>query len=191
MAKRGATEIRKGNVLDQDGGLWKVIDFDHNTPGNWRAIINIRVKNLSTGQSKTIRCGSSDNFEVAYLETRKCQYLYKDATTKSYVFMDQNDFEQYELSEDLVGDVMPFVVEEQVVDVTFYADDAVGIDIPGSVILTITESEPAAKGNSVNNIFKRAVCQTGLEIKVPLHIDVGETVKINTQTGEFLGRAKE
>lgn len=188
---RRATEIRKGNVLDIDGELWKVVEFDHNTPGNWRAIINLKIKNLSTGQTKTERFGSGDVLEVAFLEARKCQYLYRDQTTKAFVFMDQEDYNQYELNEDDVGQEMQYVVEEQIVDMTFHDGRPISLDLPGSVTLRVTESEPAIKGNSVSNIFKRAVVETGLEIKVPLHIDVDELVKISTATGEFQGRAKE
>ena len=108
---RRATEIRKGNVLDIDGELWKVIDFDHNTPGNWRAIIHVKMKNLATGQTKSERFGSGDVVEFAFMEAHKCQYLYRDQTTKAYVFMDQEDYEQYELNEDEVGDEMKYIVE--------------------------------------------------------------------------------
>lgn len=188
---RRATEIRKGNVLEIDGELWKVVEQDHNTPGNWRAIINLKVKNLKTGQTKTNRYGSGDVLEVAFLDNRKCQYLYQDMTTKCYVFMDNESFDQYELEVDEVGDAMEYVVEEQVVDMTFHDETPVDLTLPTTVHLRVTQSEPAAKGNSVSNIFKRAVLETGKEIKVPLHIDEGELVKVSTQTGEFQGRAKE
>lgn len=186
-----ATEIRKGNVLEIDGELWQVIDREHIAPGNWRAINHFKLKNLATGNSKQLRCGSGELLEVAFLEKRPCQYLYQDQSTKSYVFMDQKDYEQYELGEDVLGNAMSYVKEEQIIDVTFHNEVAVNIDLPASVTLRITESDPAAKGNTVSNVFKRAVVETGLEIKVPLHIAVDELVKISTETGEFQGRAKE
>ena len=188
---RRATEIRKGNVLEIDGELWKVIDQDHNTPGNWRAIINLKVKNLRTGQTKTNRHGSGDVLEVAFLENRKCQYLYKDKTTSAYVFMDNENYEQYELSDDDVGEAMKYVVESQIVEMTFHGEMPVDLTLPASVNLRVAESDPAIKGNTVSSVFKRAVLETGLVIKVPMHIAEGEMIKVSSQTGEFQGRAKE
>jgi elongation factor P len=190
MGKR-VTEIRKGMCVEYEGGLCMVIDYEHHTPGNLRAIINIKLKNLKTGSVKVQRFGSGDVLEVAYLDTKECQYLYKDKTTGKYVFMDQESYEQYEIDEAMIGGYMPYVVEEQVVQVKFHEHTPLSVELPSSVNLKITESEPSSKGNSVSNLFKRAVCQTGLEIKVPLHIGVGELVRISTETGEFLGRAKE
>ena len=191
MGRLKATEIRKGNVLELDGELWQIVSYDHSTPGNWRAIIQVKLRHLVSGQSKAIRPAAGDMFEIAFLDTRKCQYLYKDATTNVYVFMDEETYDQHELSEEIAGDAMRFVKEEQVADVTFHDGGAVSVQLPGSVSLKVTESEPAVKGNSVSNIFKRAVVETGLEIKVPLHISVGDVVKINTETCEFQGRSKE
>ncbi|HGY90185.1 MAG TPA: elongation factor P [Planctomycetes bacterium] len=188
---RRATEIRKGNVLLIDGSLWTVTDYDHHTPGNLRSIIRLGIKNLSTGQSKQIRAGSGDTFEVAFLETRKCQYLYRDSGDNTYVFMDNQDYEQYHLQPDLVGDAMNFVKEEDIIDVTFYEGQPISVELPGSVVLTVTEAEPSAKGNTVSGVSKKAKVETGLEIKVPAHISAGEKVKISTQTGEFLGRAND
>ena len=188
---RKATEIRKGMVLQIDNALWAVTDYDHHTPGNLRAIIRIKIKNLSSGASKEFRAGSGDVFEVAYLEKKKCQFLYKDQTTGDFIFMDEKDYEQYALSPDLVGDAMRFVVEQQVVDMTFHEEKAISVELPSSVVLTITEADPAAKGNTVTNVFKRAVLETGFEIKVPAHINSGERVKVSTETGEFLGRSND
>lgn len=188
---RRATEIRKGNVLEIDGELWKVVDQDHNTPGNWRAIINLKVKNLRTGQTKTNRYGSGDVLEVAFLENRKCQYLYRDVTTSCFVFMDNENYDQYELSEDEIGDAMSYVVEEQIVEMTFHDDKPVDITLPASVNLRVKQSDPAIKGNTVSSVFKPAVLETGLVIKVPMHIAEGELIRLSTQTGEFQGRAKE
>ena len=188
---RRATEIRKGNVLDIDNELWKVVKYHHHTPGNLRAIINMKCKNLQNGSWKHIRAASGDSFEVAFLETRKCQYLYKDEGNGNFIFMDQANYEQYELDGEMVEDEMPYVVENYECNLTFHNDVPISLDLPGHVVLTVIESEPAAKGNTVSNLFKRAVVETGLEIKVPLHIDVGEKVKVSTETGEFQGRSND
>ncbi|MEZ6196690.1 MAG: elongation factor P [Planctomycetota bacterium] len=186
-----ATEVRKGNVLKIDNELWVVLDREHIAPGNWRAINHFKLRNIQTGGRKELRCGSNEMLEVAFMEKRKCQYLYRDEGQQAYVFMDLGNYEQYELREDVVKDAMNYVVEQQEIDVTFHDNIAISVELPGTVVLEVTESEPAIKGNSVSNIFKRAVVETGLEIKVPLHIAAGEKVKISTSTGEFMGRAND
>ena len=135
-----------------------------------------------------MRLGSSDAFEVAYLDRKKAEYLYKEANG-DYVFMDQQSFDQFPLNEELVGDKMGFVKENTVVDVTFHESLAIGVELPSSVILKVVESESAVKGNTATNVKKEAVLETGLKIKVPLHIQAGEMVKVSTADGEFQGRA--
>jgi elongation factor P len=190
MTKR-ATEIRKGNVVILEGDLWQVVEQNHHTPGNLRAIINIRFKNLASGQTRQERYSSSDSIEIAFLEERKCQYLYRDVVTKIFVFMDSETFDQIEIPEEQIIESMNYVIEQQELPLTFHNGTPISVELPSSVNLRITESEPATKGNTVSNLFKRAVLETGLEIKVPLHIAEGELVKLSTATGEFMGRAKE
>lgn len=183
-----ASDVRKGNVLVIDGELYLVTDFQHIAPGNWRAMNQIKCKHLQTGTVKQMRLGSSENVEVAYLERRKATYLYKEGD--HYVFMDSENYEQYHLAEDLVGEQMKFVRENQAVEVTFYEESPISMDLPGSVVLKIVEAELAVKGDSVTNDKKNAVAETGLNVRVPMHINQDEYVKISTQTGEFLSRAK-
>ena len=124
-----------------------------------------------------MRLGSSDVLEVAYLDRRKCEYLYKEANG-DYIFMDQQSFDQFPLNEEIVGDKMGFVKENTVVDVTFHEALAIGVELPSSVILKVVESESAVKGNTATNVKKEAILETGLKIKVPLHIHAGEMVKV-------------
>jgi elongation factor P len=187
MAVR-ATEIRKGQVIERDGDLWLVTDYEHKTPGNLRAIINIKIKSLSSGQTMPVRLGSADMLEVAYLERRKAEYLYKESNG-DYVFMDNESFDQFSLSPDFVGDKMSYVRENTVVEITKHGETPVGVELPPVVTLKIIESENAVKGNTATNVKKVAKLETGIEIKVPLHIGVGEVVKVSTETGEFMGRA--
>lgn len=181
------TEVRKGMVLQMDGELWVVTRYDHITPGNWRAINQIYLRNILTGAQRQMRMGSSENVEPAYLEKRNCEYLYQDGD--GYVFMDQNSFDQFTLQKEMVADQMFYIKENESVIVTFFDDRPITLELPANVILEIVEAEAAVKGNSVTNMTKNAKTETGLEIKVPLHIDVGEKVKISTETGEFQGRA--
>jgi elongation factor P len=182
-----ATELRKGTVIvGERGDLLLITEYNHHTPGNLRAVIHLKVKNLATGQTTPMRLGSSDAFEVAYLDTKKCEYLYKDSD--GYVFMDSETYEQFPMPADLVADKMGYVRENSVVNVTFHGALPVGVELPSSVTLKVIEAEAAVKGNTATNVKKEAIVETGLKIKVPLHVTVGDQVKINTADGEFLGR---
>lgn len=183
-----ATELRKGNVLEKDGELLLITDYSHATPGNWRAIIQVKYKNLVSGITGSMRPAAGDSFEIAYLDKKKMQYLYAEANG-DYVFMDQESYEQVTLTKDLAEESMGFVKESEVIDVTFHGENAIGLELPTQVVLEITEAEMAVKGNSATNVKKDAVLETGRKIRVPLHINTGEKVKVNTDTGEFMGRA--
>jgi elongation factor P len=183
-----ATEIRKGQVLEMNGDLWLVTDYEHKTPGNLRAIINIKTRSLTSGATSAMRLGSSDVLEVAYLDRKRAEYLYREGTG-NFVFMDTESYEQFELSPDFVGDKMLYVRENTQVEVTFHGPKPVGVELPPQVILTVTEAESAVKGNTTSGVKKDAVLETGLKLKVPIHITVGDKVKVATETGEFQGRA--
>ena len=185
-----ATEIRKGTVLDKDGELLLVTEYIHKTPGNLRSIIQIKTRNLATGQAGAMRLGSGDTLEVAFLEKKKAQYLYKESNG-DFVFMDNETYDQFHLPEDLVGDKMGFVKENETIEVTFHETTAIGVELPTSVVLEVTEAEEAVKGNTATNVKKDAVVETGMAVKVPLHVGVGDKIKLNTETGDFQGRAKE
>ena len=182
-----ATELRKGQVIEKDGDLLLITDYEHKTPGNLRAIINIKTKSLKTGQANSMRLGSGDTMEVAYLDRRKAEYLYKDST--GYVFMDSETYEQFPLSEDFVGDKMGFVRENSTIDVTFHEGNPIGVELPSQVVLKVVEAEAAVKGNTTSGVKKEAVLETGLAIKVPMHIQPDEEIRVSTADGEFQGRA--
>jgi len=183
-----ATEIRKGQVIQMNGDLLLVTDFEHKTPGNLRAIINIKTRSLTTGSMNAMRLGSGDVLEVAFLDRKKAEYLYREASG-NYVFMDTDSYEQFELNEEFVGDKMPYVRENTQVEVTFHGTTPVGVELPPQVVLKVTEAENAVKGNTSSGVKKEAVVETGLRVKVPMHISVGDEIKIATTNGEFQGRA--
>jgi elongation factor P len=183
-----ATDIRKGTVLIMDGQLFICTDFAHATPGNLRGRVQTKLRNLKTGQIIDRKFSSDERIETAYLDKRACEYLYKDG--KYYVFMDQSNFEQYMLEEAIVGEQMGYIVPNSTVQVTFYETTPVSIDLPGTVELKVTETDPGVRGDTVSNVFKPATLETGLQIKVPNHISVGDVVRISTSTGEFQGRSK-
>ena len=183
-----ATELRKGQVIEKNGDLLLITDYEHRTPGNWRAIISVKTKSLKTGTTGAMRLSSGDTLDIAYLDKRKADYLYREGTG-DFVFMDNESYEQFHLSPDLVAEPMSFVRENTTVEVTFHDGNAIGIELPASVVLTVTEAEEAVKGNTASNVKKDAVLETGRKIKVPMHIKSGEEIKVSTDTGEFQGRA--
>lgn len=184
------TEARKGMILVHEGQLHIVVDYEHIAPGNWRAINQLKLKNLKTGNNVQLRLGSSEMVEPAHLEAKPCQYLYFDHN-QGFIFMDNDTFEQYAIDAELLGDKKNYLVENGTVTVTFHEGAAVGVDMPPSVTLKVTMAETAARGNTVNGVTKNVTLETGYVVKVPGFIEAGELVKISTESGEFLGRAKE
>lgn len=185
-----ATELRKGMVLQIKGQLVQITDYSHATPGNWRAIIQVKTRNLTTGQQTGFRPSAGESFETAFLDRKKCQYLYQEANG-DYVFMDGDTFEQYQIPADLVVDRMAFVKESDEVELTFHGTTPLGLELPTNVVLEVADAEMAVKGNSATGVKKDAVLETGHKLKVPMHISVGEKITVNTDTGEFVGRSKE
>jgi elongation factor P len=189
MATR-STDVRKGQVLERDGELLLITEYEHRTPGNLRSIIQLKLKNLSTGQNLSLRLSSADTVDVAFLDKKKSEYLYQESNG-DFVFMDSETYEQFHLSKDLVGDKMGFVKPNEGVEVTFHGTTPIDIALPPSVVLEVVEAEMAVKGNTATNVKKEAVLETGQPIKVPLHIKAGERVKVSTETGDFMGRAND
>jgi elongation factor P len=189
VASANYSDVRKGQVIvGEDGQLYVVIDRDLNTPGNWRAILNLRLKNLKTGAVTPKRFKPEDKVEIAYLDKRPMQYLYQEA--QDYVFMDKETYDQISLSKEWVGDNILYLKENDDVQVTFYNGKALSIEPPASVALKVTETEPGVKGATAAAQYKPATCETGLKITVPAFINIGDVIVIDTRTGEYISRAK-
>jgi elongation factor P len=182
-----ATEVRKGQVLNIDGELFQVTDTRHSTPGNKRGFIQMKIKSLSRGNTIQRKFSSTESVDIAFLDTRGCEYLYRDGD--GFVFMDSENYEQYNLTAAVVGDLMGYVKLNEVVKVTFYEGNPLSVELPSSVVLKVIQTEPGLKGNTVTNVYKPAVLETDLEIKVPMYINIDEKVKVDTRSGEFIGRA--
>ena len=185
-----ANDIRKGSILIHKGELWQAVEVEHRTPGNWRAFVQVKLRNVKTGIHTNERFQSTQNVEKAWLDKRKAEYLYDDPNTGP-VFMDQESYEQYSLSKELLGEAMHWVKPNEVVEVTFYEGTPIGLELPPNVVLEVTETDPASKGDTVSNVQKPAKLETGHTIKVPAHIRVGDMVKISTVTGEFQERVNK
>lgn len=181
-----ATDLRKGKIIKMDGKLVRITDFQHITPGNWRGIVQIKFKDIITGNGSQKRISPEDKFEDVFLDNRKMSYLYKSGD--KYVFMDNETFEQPELGEEVVGDSAGYLKENDECNIYFYEGEVVSLELPPNVVLKITYTEPGVRGDTVQNVTKPATLETGLEIKVPNHIHQGDMVRVDTRTGEFVER---
>ncbi len=182
-----AIDLRKGQVVKIDGELYTVSGFNHVTPGKGRAHMQVSIKNLKQGNVTQKRYRPSDKVEDVFLDHRDMEYLYQEGD--NYCFMDTENYEQVFLAKDLLGDAMSYIAPNAKVTVSLYENNAIGVELPSSVTLKIIETDPGTKGDTVTNVFKPAKLETGYVTKVPLFINTGEIIKIDTRTGEFMGRA--
>lgn len=183
------TQIRKGNVIAIDGGNFKVLDHHLNTPGNKGGIVTFKLKNLGTGANISKRFNSNQSVDTVFAQKRSCQYLYPE--NNGWVFMDNETYDQFTLDEDVLGDNMKYVPLNTDVLILYLEETPIDLELSASVTLEVVEAEPSIRGDTATNVTKRVVCQTGLEVKAPQHINVGELISVDTRTGDFLGRAKE
>ncbi len=182
-----ASEIKKGMIIKDGANFFIVTEMEHRTPGNLRAIYQAVIKNILTGQTLNKRYSPSDSVEKADLESKKVQYLYKDHS--GFHFMDMENYESIALDESLVGFAKDYLKENLEAELLYYEHRPISIEIPVSVALKIVESAPGAKGDTSGKATKPAKLETGLVVNVPLFIDEGETVMVDTRTGQYLGRA--
>src|SRR5262247_707920 len=183
-----ATQIRKGMVILHNGQPHKVLEFHHHTPGNLRAMVQTKLRNLKSGSSTEHRFRSTDNIERAVLEDHEMTYLYQEGNM--YNFMNTETYEQVAISGDDLGDAVNYLLPETVIQVQFYEGSPIGIDIPGVVELTVVETEPEVKGATVSNVGKTAKLETGITIQVPAFIKQGEKIRVDTTEGRYIERAK-
>jgi elongation factor P len=182
-------DVRKGMVLvGDDGQLYQCLDRDLNTPGNWRAILQLKLKNLKTGSITMNRVRPQDKVEVAYLEKKDFQYLYQEG--EDYIFMDTETYDQFPMPKDLLGDQMKYLKENDTVKLTMYEGKPLDIELPATVDLKVVETEPSVKGATAAAQYKPAIMETGLKVTVPPFIGVGDVLSVDTRTGEYLSRAK-
>ncbi len=189
MASTKMIDIRRGMVLNMNGQLLYCLERDLNTPGNWRAILYLKLKNLKTGSIVDERVHPDDKVDVVYLDTREYQYSYKDGS--DYVFMDTESFEQVTLSGDMVGDKIDYLRENDMCKITFYDGKALDMELPQTVTLKVVETDPGIKGATAAAQDKPATLETGKVIRVPSFITEGEQVVVQTEDGKYLKRVKE
>jgi elongation factor P len=189
MASILYVDVRKGMVIIYKNELWQCIDRDLRTPGNLPSKLTLKLKNLKTGFVNQERVHPEDKVEQAYLEKREMQYLYKDGD--SYVFMDNETFDQIHLDEDMVGENAGYMKENMNVQVQFHDNKALSIELPASVELEVIETDPSIKGATAQAQYKPATVDTGIKITVPPFINIGDRILVDTRDGKYLSRAKE
>jgi elongation factor P len=183
-----ASEIKNGNIIRFNGELVTVEEFIHRTPGNLRAFYQARMRNVKTGKLVEYRFRTDEEVEIARVETNDYQYLYEDGDF--FVVMDNNSYEQFNIPKFLFGDAAKFLKEGMNVIVAFESDEPIMAQAPASVELEITYTEPAVKGDTSTNATKYATVETGVEIRVPLFINQGDKVRVDTRTGDYIERVK-
>lgn len=177
-----------GAVLRYEGELCEVMESTHRTPGNLRAFYQVKMRNLRTGKSFEQRFRSGEELTFVSLEAKKLQYLYHDGS--DYIFMDSSNYEQYPVSEAVLGDKANFLKEGDVVAIDFSGHDIVKVEIPMFVELKVTQTEPGVRGDTATGGTKPATLESGAKVQVPFFINEGDVVKVDTRTAQYLERVK-
>lgn len=181
-----ANDLRKGSAIVYNGQVYVVTEVNHRTPGNKRAFVQATMKELKGGKIIQAKLSSTEEMNVADLESKRAQYSYHDQD--GFHFMDLVDYQTFTLKDDVIGDQKYYIKENDELDVYFHDGIAVIVELPPHVFLKVTESPPGVRGDSVSNTTKTAVCETGLKIQVPLFINEGNEIKVDTRTGSYLSR---
>ena len=187
MAMITAGDFRKGMTVEIDGQVWSVTDFLHVKPGKGAAFVRTKLKNVMTGAVLEQTFNPTDKYPTAHIETKEMQYLYNDG--ELYYFMDMESYEQIGLTYDQVEDAINFIVENMNVTIRFYKEKPFSVAAPNFVELTVTETEPGFRGDTATGTTKPATLETGYKLNVPLFINEGEKIRIDTRTGEYMARA--
>lgn len=182
-----AGEFRNGTTFEEDGKVLQVVEFQHVKPGKGAAFVRTKTKNVITGAVTEVTYNPTAKFPTAFVERREMQYSYNDGDL--YYFMDSETFEQVPLNEKDLGEAFRFVKENETVKVLSYKGNVFGIEAPNFVVLEVVETDPGFKGNTATNTLKPAKLETGAEIRVPLFINEGDMIRIDTRTGEYMERA--
>jgi elongation factor P len=181
-----ANELRKGTTFILDGELYQVLEYQHYKPGRGNAIIRTKIRNLRTGSTIPRNFLSGERFEEAPVERRTVQYLYEDG--EAFYFMDTQTYDQVHMNADMVGDRAGFLKEGMEVTLTVLESEVLDVDLPASVELEVVDSELAVAGDTATGASKTITCETGLQVNVPLFINVGDTIRVDTRTGAYLTR---
>src|SRR3954470_22775496 len=186
MATIQATRLKKGMLVKIDQDLFRVLELQHVTPGNLRGFVRVKLRNIRSGNLSDQKLRSEDSLERATLDEREMQYLYQDGD--DFYFMDTSSYEQIHITSEALGDSVGYLKAEMTIQVEFYGTEAVGIELPQTVDLKVTDTAPGIKGATASNQIKPATLETGVVVNVPPFINTGDVVRVNTETGEYLSR---
>ena len=189
MATITAGDFRNGVTFEMDGKVMTVVEFQHVKPGKGAAFVRTKMKNVVTGAVTETSFNPTAKFEQAFVERKEAEYSYQDGDL--YYFMDPETFDMIPLNRDVLGDAFKFVKENTVCKLQSYKGSVFGVEVPNFMDLEVTETEPGVRGDTATNVTKPATLETGAEIKVPLFINIGDKITIDTRTGEYMGRTKE
>jgi elongation factor P len=182
-----ASDIRRGMAINYNGDISVVLDFQHRTPGNLRAFVQATLRSIKTGKASDVRFSSTEKIDPVPMMTTKMEFSYKDGA--DFVFTNPENYETVTIAAELVGDAKNFLVENAPVTVVFVEEKAVSVEVPASVILTVTDAPEGIRGDSANNVQKPVTVETGITVQAPLFIKTGEKIKIDTRTGKYMERA--
>jgi elongation factor P len=187
MASLQATRLKKGMLIKMDQDLYRVLELQHVTPGNLRGFVRVKMRNIRSGVLADNRFRSDDTVERAVLDEREMQYLYQDGD--AFCFMDTTNYEQVHISSEALGDSVNYLKAEMTIKVEFYEVEPVGIELPVTVDLKVTDTAPGIKGATASAQVKPATLETGLVVQVPPFVNSGDVIRVSTDTGEYLSRA--
>jgi len=183
-----ATQIRNGMIIVFNGELHRVHEASHRTPGNLRAFMQVRMRNLRTGSMNDHRFSSNDRVEKASLDTHEMEYLYSDPA--GHHFMNQENYDQITLPDDVVGDSLKYLLPNTAMSVDFYEGNPVGIELPNTVTLTVTETQPGMKGATASASYKPATLENGVVVQVPPFVGEGEEIIVDPSENRYIERAR-
>src|SRR3954453_18130055 len=187
MSTIQATRMRKGMLVKVENDLFRVLELQHVTPGNLRGFVRVKLRNIRSGNLSDQKLRSEDSLERATLDEREMQYLYQDGD--DFYFMDTSSYEQIHITSEALGDSVGYLKAEMTIQVEFYGTEGVGIELPQTVDLKVTDTAPGIKGATASNQIKPATLETGVVVNVPPFVNTGDLVRVNTETGEYLSRA--
>jgi elongation factor P len=187
MAKVSSSDVRPGDTVVYENILYEVINYEHVKPGKGGAFVRLKLRNikLNTVLDKTLR--PTDSMDQVELELKDMQYLYKEG--EQYMFMDNVSYEQHGLDNKILGDAVNYLLENEVITVKYHGEEPLGVKLPASVVLKVVETPPAVRGNTVQSATKEAKLETGYTVQVPMFVEEGQKIKVDTRTGKYMERA--
>jgi elongation factor P len=187
MASISATRLKKGMLIKVEQDLFRILELQHVTPGNLRGFVRVKLRNIRSGSLSDQKLRSEDSLERATLEEKQMQYLYHEG--EDYHFMDTTSYEQIHISSEALGDSVNYLKPEMTIQVEFYGEEPVGIELPQTVDLKVLDTAPGIKGATASAQVKPATLETGLVVQVPPFVNPGDLIRVNTETGEYQSRA--